>query len=174
MTKRMMMAERILVGCVIGLAVLVALAQAATDLGQFCWNAGPFDDTFRAWVVVATGDHVMFALPAGEWQGPEAYRMRAMGSASMSYPVDGSLIVSVDLDNNSTFFGNNPDCELRITLNPATLSGPWTMTCRGSGADFTTPPPGTIGIATRVSCGLSPSAAQLSVEGQRTYRLAGE
>lgn len=114
------------------LLLLIAIsAQAATDLGPHCWDATPFDDQLRLWAVVATDpDVTMIALPAGFWQGPPAYQMNIVGgSVNPSYPIPGTLSLSVRLDNASSFFGNRPNCRLRAELDPETYDGSWSMRC---------------------------------------------
>lgn len=124
-----MMIKRLLM--VLALLTVAISAQAATDEGVHCWDATPFDDQLRLWTVIATDlEEMMVGFPAGFWQGPGAYQMNLVGgSVNPSYPIPGTLSLSVRLDNASSFFGNRPNCRLRAELDPETFDGSWSLRC---------------------------------------------
>jgi hypothetical protein len=110
------------------IGMLGSSASAALDLGQICWNTAPAN-TLRIWAVVATGNAVMFAVPAVEWRSAGVLQMGGAGSANPSHPTPNFLTLDLIMSNSSAAFNGNPICKLRATLDPATLNGPWTINC---------------------------------------------
>lgn len=163
-----------MIKCLFMILMLITVAisaQASTDLGSHCWDATPFDDQLRLWAVVATDpDLTMIGFPAGFWQGPGAYQLNVVGgSVNPSYPIPGTLSLSVRLDNASSFFGNRPNCRLRAELDPETFNGSWSMRCTNPEAAgvFSVG-----GFLTYVGCGSPPPS---EVQFQRSFgsSLAG-
>jgi hypothetical protein len=84
---------------------LLAMYTAAQPADLVCWKTN-FDDTLRA--IVET----YRAVPVGEWLGPTSYRLTGNGSAKLSYPDLGQVILVMRFQNDGPLeaFRDNPDC----------------------------------------------------------------
>lgn len=134
---KMRMTRRLL----LGLALLTAATAESASVQQVeaCWTTN-FADTLRVWAEIVRGPSVLYVDFKGQWDGPGAYRLRAIGTAAESYPVEGQIILTLLLDNGAPapFFDGNPDCKLRVPLDPSTLNGTGRFHCTGGpGITFT-------------------------------------
>jgi hypothetical protein len=147
-------------------ALFAPLARA--DLGAvLCWETNEFDDTFAIWAMSPTGDATMFALPAVTWRGLTAYQMNGSTSARLFEATPEVVRVSVVMDNPSGFFGENPNCRVRMVFQYADLRGAWTIDCTGGVKPFTVS-----GTAALVAC--QPDTSPTRARAMGAPRLAGQ
>lgn len=118
------------------LAMMLSALPVAAQV--VCWQATPFTDVVRASGVIQTdSDPVTFALASVMEQAGSLYRM---ASPSVAVPSLTALLTyefTVYWDNQTTFFGNNPDCRGRFSLNAITLNGSNIIACTGGVSPFT-------------------------------------
>lgn len=111
--------------------LLISIASVQAQM-LVCWDINPFDDTMRALVAMTPDDEALFALTAVHWQGGKAYQLSGSTATRLFESTPTTVQFSVYMDNPTSFWGNHPDCRLRVTLQREGLSGSWVMNCTGS------------------------------------------
>jgi hypothetical protein len=114
---------------------LVWLFSAATPakadfLGTFCWNWDTNIDNFELSVTDNGGHFLVHGKWVAKFLDLTFYFIPVVGNAS----IEGSTIhLGLHGTNNTTSFGGFDDCVLDAILDPATLSGPFTVDCGAGG-----------------------------------------
>lgn len=120
------------------LAAFLCMISAVHASVLMCWDVSPFDDTFRVLADSNPDDEALFALTAVHWQGLNVYQMSGASATRLFESTPTTAEFSVFMDNKSSFFGGNPNCRLRVTLQREGMNGSWTIDCTGGGVkDFT-------------------------------------
>jgi len=124
-----------------------------TELGQFCVNLAPFDDTIRLSLTQAAGSATLIDVNF-RWRSGTSYQIGGTGVTTDSLLSPGSFDLALTGTHNTSNFGGNQICSLFATLTGPSFSGPWQLTCTGTTTPFTNS--GTLNF---VSC-ISTSAAE--------------
>src|SRR5262245_16084183 len=117
-----------LLALVLGLVVIIPSAQAATDMGQFCWTLSTFTDVFRCSVQQMNGASTMYSLNCSQ-RAAGSYQLLGSGVARDSFPTAGSIQFTFDAGHNTTSFGGNRLCSITAVISGATLGGPVSAQC---------------------------------------------
>jgi hypothetical protein len=111
-----------------------ARVKAETELGNFCWGFSDFGDVIRLTLVQSDSAPDTFTAAHGRWQfpipGPAFYQLEVSGHISLDNVAGGgNLALGITGSHRTPSFGGDQNCSLNASLNPDTLSGPYTVAC---------------------------------------------
>lgn len=120
----------------IGLCSLLSLGGLA-PVGAFppavqvCFQLSPFDDVLRLDAKQPDPTELFFVVGA-TWNGGVVYQLLGGGTA---YGGE-RLGLQVTLSHETDFFTGNRVCHWHATVDPADVTGPWTLDCQGANPSF--------------------------------------
>ena len=135
--------------------------KAETELSDSCWGFSAFADVIRLTLVQADLASDTFVALHGRWQapipGPPIYQLEMTGHMSQDNVTPGNLAFGISGTNRTANFGNDQNCSINASLDPVSLSGPFSVVCSpGPGASpFVVTGPGTL-VSIACPVGASP------------------